>query len=223
MNGNEEIFCDDDSRLSMMKRVFMGRIVPLIVLFICSLILSFISSTFGYGGRNMVQRGVSVFFFLIFLLYLILFLVFGIQFYLYEKRVRKEKKGMLWKYIVIFAGILSAFVLVTFLMFFSHYRSSDYTLTEKEDGYAIGMYFLDEEVVREYELKKGDVIWVDYVQMCGDINIIIGSRGEDPIFTGNMKGTNSFAVRVIKDGYYQIRCTGEKAEGSVSFTVKRKE
>lgn len=31
----EEIFCDDDSRIEMMKRVFKGRIVPLIILFFC--------------------------------------------------------------------------------------------------------------------------------------------------------------------------------------------
>lgn len=31
----EEIFCDDESRIEMMKRVFKGRIVPLIVIFCC--------------------------------------------------------------------------------------------------------------------------------------------------------------------------------------------
>lgn len=31
----EEIFCDDESRIEMMKRVFRGRIVPLIILFFC--------------------------------------------------------------------------------------------------------------------------------------------------------------------------------------------
>ena len=32
---NEEIFCDDESRLDMMKRVFKGRLIPLIVIFFC--------------------------------------------------------------------------------------------------------------------------------------------------------------------------------------------
>ena len=31
----EEIFCDDESRIEMMKRVFKGRIVPLIAIFCC--------------------------------------------------------------------------------------------------------------------------------------------------------------------------------------------
>ena len=33
MNGDEEIFCDDASRLEMMQRVFKGRLIPCLVLF----------------------------------------------------------------------------------------------------------------------------------------------------------------------------------------------
>lgn len=42
----EEIFCDDDSRIEMMKRVFRGRILPLIVIFMCLVI-----NCFTYGPR----------------------------------------------------------------------------------------------------------------------------------------------------------------------------
>lgn len=30
---NEEIFCDEESKFGMMKRVYKGRIIPLIVIF----------------------------------------------------------------------------------------------------------------------------------------------------------------------------------------------
>ena len=33
MDGEEEIFCDDASRLDMMKRVFQGRMIPLFIIF----------------------------------------------------------------------------------------------------------------------------------------------------------------------------------------------
>ena len=33
MHGNEEIFCDTQSRLDMIRRVFKGRMVPLIIIF----------------------------------------------------------------------------------------------------------------------------------------------------------------------------------------------
>ena len=34
MAGDEEIFCDDESRLEMVKRIFFTRMVPLIVIFL---------------------------------------------------------------------------------------------------------------------------------------------------------------------------------------------
>lgn len=41
-NGEEEIFCDDESRLQMMERVFKGRMVPLLIIFICVLLPQFL-------------------------------------------------------------------------------------------------------------------------------------------------------------------------------------
>ena len=38
MQGEEEIFCDYDSKLEMMKRVFRGRVKPLLVIFFCCLL-----------------------------------------------------------------------------------------------------------------------------------------------------------------------------------------
>ena len=32
MQGQEEIFCDDESRLDMMRRVFAGRYLPILVI-----------------------------------------------------------------------------------------------------------------------------------------------------------------------------------------------
>lgn len=43
MQANETIFCDDTSRMDMIKRVFTGRMVPLLVLFLCLIVPNFIS------------------------------------------------------------------------------------------------------------------------------------------------------------------------------------
>lgn len=40
MEGTEEIFCDDESRLEMMKRVFRGRVLFVIILFVCAFAVS---------------------------------------------------------------------------------------------------------------------------------------------------------------------------------------
>ena len=42
MNGDEEIFCDDSSRLAMMDRVYKGRMVPLTVIFSACLLPQFV-------------------------------------------------------------------------------------------------------------------------------------------------------------------------------------
>ena len=42
MNGDEEIFCDDSSRMEMMDRVFKGRILPLFVIFSAVILPQFI-------------------------------------------------------------------------------------------------------------------------------------------------------------------------------------
>ena len=42
MNGDEEIFCDDASRLAMLGRVFKGRRLPLLILFFACLLPQFI-------------------------------------------------------------------------------------------------------------------------------------------------------------------------------------
>ena len=42
MDAEEEIFCDDDSRLAMMDRVYKGRLIPLLVIFSACLLPQFI-------------------------------------------------------------------------------------------------------------------------------------------------------------------------------------
>lgn len=42
MDGEEEIFCDDSSRLAMMERVYKGRLLPLLVIFSAVLLPQFI-------------------------------------------------------------------------------------------------------------------------------------------------------------------------------------
>lgn len=49
MNGEEEIFCDDESRLEMMRRIFAGRLLPLLVLFCCVIVPGLIR--FGHDAQ----------------------------------------------------------------------------------------------------------------------------------------------------------------------------
>lgn len=82
MNGDEEIFCDDSSRLDFIKRVFRGRIIPLIIIFFCIIIPQiYIQSRFEYI-ENQIITGIFI---VLAVLYLIQFLYFAIQFWKYQK------------------------------------------------------------------------------------------------------------------------------------------
>lgn len=86
MNGQEEIFCDDASRVDMMKRVFKGRMLPLVTIFFCIIIPQFFLQANMNGSINAVLTG---FFAAMFFIYLGLFLSFGYQFWKYWKTLQE--------------------------------------------------------------------------------------------------------------------------------------
>lgn len=84
MQGEEEIFCDDASRLDMMKRVFQGRMLPLVCIFFCAIL----PQLFLQGSQSGRAADIlTIVFGILAGLYLLLFLWFGIQFWQYRKNL----------------------------------------------------------------------------------------------------------------------------------------
>lgn len=85
-NGAEEIFCDDDSRLDFMKRVFKGRLAPLITMFFCIIIPQlFLQPGLGSPLAKIftgLLAGLGI-------IYLVIFLSFGFEFLKYKKSLKK--------------------------------------------------------------------------------------------------------------------------------------
>ena len=79
MNGEEEIFCDDSSRLAMMERVFKGRMIPLAVIFFAVLLPQFIMNL--CNGNY----GIAILLGVILVLYAVIFSCFGIRYYRKKK------------------------------------------------------------------------------------------------------------------------------------------
>lgn len=86
MHGQEEIFCDNSSRIDMMKRVFKGRIVPLITIFFC-IILPQLFFQSHLGGT--LSDTLTISFAALGIVYLINFLWFGYQFWSYWKSLHQ--------------------------------------------------------------------------------------------------------------------------------------
>ena len=79
MNGNEEeIFCDDNSRLEMIGRVFKGRMVPLLIIFaaiICPQLIANSMHSSGFG------RGLFIAYCCLFFLYVLIFIQWGVMYW----------------------------------------------------------------------------------------------------------------------------------------------
>lgn len=87
MDGEEEIFCDDESRLDMMKRVFRGRMLPLVVLFFTIIIPQLLNLSF---NSSALGRGLLIFFELMFVVYLIIFIAFAVPYYRYYNSANRK-------------------------------------------------------------------------------------------------------------------------------------
>lgn len=103
---SEEIFCDDSSKLDMMKRVYRGRIVPLITIFMGVILPQLFINTAEHGGGDTLKNVISYIFLILAILYLSLFSVMTYQFYQCEKRLSPENPTVIYKYFSISILIL---------------------------------------------------------------------------------------------------------------------
>lgn len=89
MDGSEEgIFCDDFSRLEMLRKVFRSRMIPLIALFFCTVVPQFFNQM-DRSNEGDGENFLFIFFSVLLVLYLMVFIVFAVHYYKFWKRVRK--------------------------------------------------------------------------------------------------------------------------------------
>ena len=218
-DSNDEIFCDDESRLDMMKRVYRGRIIPLVILFFCIILPQFTMNVFGYGGGSIVQDILSVTFLVLGILYLSLFCIFTVQFHKYEKKIHPEDEQVKWKYAGIYFAIIACALVFGGAVCFKF--SSDYNISDRENGFVIETERLNKTVVKEFDLKKGDVVEVTHQGDTGSWYVRIGKNDEEPIFYGNTYDEfEHFSVEIQEDGTYEIVCKGRNAKGYIEFVIK---
>ena len=215
----EEIFCDDASRLDMMRRVFRGRIIPLIIIFALVIIPQLCLNTAGYRGGSIFQNVFSFSFLGLAIIYLVMFTITAFQFYKYEKLVTGNSPKTRLKYFGVFALIVALLAGIG-VFFWSQYRSS-YEVTENDNGYVVEAEKLNTSVVKEYDLKKGETVVFHIVEFSrGRLHLSVAEDGKDPIFSGNFYNWGYEAVEVSNDGHYRIEVSGEKVTGIIEVTIK---
>ena len=79
MNGEEEIFSDNTSRIAMMQRVLKGRLLPLLVILLCVFLPQFYNSLSDESYLRAAVLGLCM------LLYIVIFVLFAIRYYRLKK------------------------------------------------------------------------------------------------------------------------------------------
>ena len=83
---------------------------------------------------------------------------------------------------------------------------------------------LDKEESAELKLTEGDQIQVHISHTAGNVDVIVGQNGEEPIYKGTGQENADFILTIPKTGCYRISVTGHRAKGEISFAcVPRKE
>ena len=216
----EEIFCDDASRLEMMKRVFIGRIIPLIIIFAAIILpqLFMNQSRISMGETSIIFNIISYLYLGLALLYLIIFLFTAFQFFEYEKEVTGNISGVRKKYIALITIIVLLIAGVALLFFFSN--RSVYTVTDNANGYVVEAEQLNKSIKREYDLKKNDIVEFKLEVNSGRIDLSLGEGGTDPVFFGDFYKPCTHEYTINEDGHYIIEVSGRRAKGNTIVTIR---
>ena len=220
-DGSDEIFCDDESRLDMMKRVLKGRVVPLIVIFCCTILPQLYINSSKFNAGSISWNIIYYIMLILGIIYLVLFAVFAVQFRSYEKSIYPDKKVNV-KYAAVMSGICLGAVLIGGSVVYS--RTSSYTVNEFPEGFRISAERLNKAVKKEAELKKGDIVEVVHINYSGYWYLSIAEEGKEPVFFGNTYQTfKPFTVRIPEDGLYTIECSGKQASGIMTVNFSGQE
>ena len=103
-----------------------------------------------------------------------------------------------WKYAGIYCVIIIFTLVFAGAIVFKF--SSDYNISNRENGFPIEVDRLNKIVTKEFELKKGDTVKVSHQGNSGSWYVRIGKDEENPIFYGNTYDEfENFSVKIQKD------------------------
>ncbi len=116
--------------------------------------------------------------------------------------------------------ILSAILLAACLLLSGCGERSafDGSRTSDETGLRMEYSILDKEESAELKLTEGDQIQVRISHTAGNVDVIVGENGEEPIYKGTGQENADFILTIPKTGCYHISVTGHRAKGEISFT-----
>ena len=125
------------------------------------------------------------------------------------------KRGITHKTIILFTILLAACLLLSGC---GRKSTFDGSRALDETGFRMEYSILDKEESAELRLTAGDQIQVHISHTAGNVDVIVGQKGEDPIYKGTEQENADFILTIPKTGCYHISVTGHRAKGELSFT-----
>ena len=115
---------------------------------------------------------------------------------------------------------ISAILLVMCLLFAGCEGKStfDGSRTSGETEFRMEYSILNKEESAELKLTEGDQIQVSISHTAGNVDVIVGRNGEEPIYKGTGQENADFVLTIPQTGAYQISVRGHRAKGEISFT-----
>lgn len=87
MTGEENIFCDDESRQAMLERVYKGRLMPLVVIFFSVILPQLVMQLTAFGRNHDRVHGVLFWGFCVeMIIYLVIFAHCAVKYYQIRKK-----------------------------------------------------------------------------------------------------------------------------------------
>lgn len=220
---DEDIFCDDASRLAMVRRVFKARYIPYLTLCVSDIIFWIGLDSLIYMGSGKSGLIITMILWITILLALLYLGVLTMQFYKCEKKLAEETEaaeGVKYKYIGL-AVLWVALALVTGILILYANRS-DYSVTDRENGFSIESKRMNTELEREYEAQKGDQIAIGHDIDDGYIEITIEDSEGQVLASQSYEDWSEDIQTIVvpKDGRYRIICKGRHARGNVQVNLE---
>ena len=115
---------------------------------------------------------------------------------------------------------ISAILLVMCLLFAGCEGKStfDGSRTSGETEFRMEYSILNKEESAELKLAEGDQLQVSISHTTGNVDVIVGRNGEEPIYKGTGQENADFILTIPQTGAYQISVRGHRAKGKISFT-----
>ena len=221
--SSSEIFCDDESRLDMVKRIMHGRMFILAIFFIGNIIPQLLINQ-SMANEQGYRKVLAVVYYLLFLLYMAIFLNFGLKYLKFENKIKKEEKAYHLKTfsITVVAVILTALATVGLVMTTFRTRENDYYEKYSNTEYKVSAKYFDGKLTKTLEIKQGDEVEVDMYITNGNIEVDIFDEDGVKVYHSTFGARSRWvekAFRAEKDGKYTVKISAKNAEGNWNVAV----